>query len=52
MEVKIVDKLSVFISSVVQDSLTTLRMRTKQLLDNLGHEGIIFEESIMFTELG
>lgn len=46
-----VDTLSIFISSVAQDSLTSLRKEIAKKLQDVGHHVICYEESIHFTEL-
>lgn len=45
------DTLSIFISSVAQDSLTSLRKEVANKLQDVGHHVIWYEESIYFTEL-
>lgn len=45
------DKLSIFISSVAQDSLSQLRQTITDSLLDVGHHIVRYEESIYFTEL-
>lgn len=44
------DNLSIFISSVAQDSLSTIRKSITSDLNSIGHHAVCYEESIQFTQ--